>query len=402
MRDWRGKKMKKILSTLLFLVIGWQTTQAQNLSMYMVLEDSAYQTKATGKAMGRRPKVGNEAEYQSANKYQKDAILFMDMIADTHPYFIKAERRTEWFAKKAALLEKCKTIETDEALADALNEVLGKLKDRHTTVTTTQQLNEATTAARKKLMESGITSFNPDRAHIMRPHATVYDYQLFPEQHICYLQFNKCADDPADPFASLLNRMFAEMEKENIKTLVVDVQYNSGGNDLYCSQLLDHLYPISQLKNFAAFTRLSDFMIKHFPNSAELRKNWESTGHKDELYPEPAPNANYQQPKRFEGQVVFVMGPETFSSAGNLLTLARDNHFGTIIGTTSTFGPSHYGHILPFRFPNTSVWGSVSIQFFERPDKAKTSEPFMQPDIEVNLDDKDAAWQFIVEKFGTQ
>ena len=53
------------------------------------------------------------------------------MVADTHPYFVKAERRTEWFAKKAALLEKCKTIETDEALADALNEVLGKLKVAH-------------------------------------------------------------------------------------------------------------------------------------------------------------------------------------------------------------------------------------------------------------------------------
>ena len=156
------------------------------------------------------------------------------------------------------------------------------------------------------------------------------------------------------------------------------------------------------MKTFAAFTRFSDFMIEHFPNSAELRKNWERTGHKDELYPEPAPSADYQQPKRYEGRVVFVMGPETFSSAGNLLTLARDNHFGTIIGTTSTFGPSHYGHILPFRFPNTSVWGSISIQFFERPDKAKTDEPFMQPDMEVNLDDKDAAWQFIIEKFGTQ
>ena len=104
--------MKKILFMLLFLIAGWYTSLAQNANNYQVLDDSAYQTKA---------------EYQNANKYQKDAILFMAMVADTHPYFVKAERRTEWFAKKAALLEKCKTIETDEALADALNEVLGKL-----------------------------------------------------------------------------------------------------------------------------------------------------------------------------------------------------------------------------------------------------------------------------------
>ena len=379
--------MKKILFMLLFLIAGWYTSLAQNANNYQVLDDSAYQTKA---------------EYQNANKYQKDAILFMDMVADTHPFFVKAERRTEWFAKKAALLEKCKTIETDEALADALNEVLGKLKDKHTQVTTNQQLREATMAARKKLRDSGITSFNPDKEHIMRPHATVYDYQLFPEQHICYLQFNKCAENPADPFVSFLNRMFAEMEQENIKTLVVDVQYNSGGNDLYCSQLMEHLYPFSQLKNFAAFARFSDFMLKYYPNSAGIKKDWERTGHQEELYPMPTPNADYQQPELFKGQVVFVMGPETFSSAGNLLTLVRDNNLSTIIGTTSTFGPSHYGNVIPFRFPNTSVWGTVSIQFFERPDKAKSDEPFMQPDIEVNLDDKDAAWQFIIEKFGTK
>ena len=47
-------------------------------------------------------------EYQTGNKYQKDAILFMDMVADTHPYYIKPERRKEWFAKKAALLGQCK------------------------------------------------------------------------------------------------------------------------------------------------------------------------------------------------------------------------------------------------------------------------------------------------------
>ena len=59
------------------------------LSQFKPLSDSAYLAVP---------------EYQTGNKYQKDAILFMDMMADTHPYYIKPERRTEWFAKKAALL----------------------------------------------------------------------------------------------------------------------------------------------------------------------------------------------------------------------------------------------------------------------------------------------------------
>ena len=109
----------------------------------------------------------------------------------------------------------------------------------------------------------------------------------------------------------------------------------------------------------------------------------------------PAPKipADFQQPKLFEGQVVFVMGKRTYSSAGMLLTNARDHHVGTIIGTTSTFSPSHYGEVLPYRLPNTDVLGSISCKYFARPDTATVDDTYMQPDIEVNLDDKDAYFQ---------
>lgn len=378
---------EKLLSVLIVLLTG-STAVAQDISQFKVLSDSAYQTNTM---------------YQSCNKYQKDATLFMDLVADTHPFYVKPERREEWYAKKTALLERCKSVETDEELADVLNEFLGKLKDKHTNVTTAKQVRERTLAERKKLIESGITSFAPDREHIMRPHATFYDYQIFPEHSICYLQFNKCANNPADPFSTFLDRMFAEMKERDIKTLVVDVQYNGGGNDYFCSMLMEHLYPFAKLKTFTAYTRLSNFMTEYYPNAVEFKKDWEKEGHKDELYQEPANKiGDYQQPKLYEGQIVFVMGPKTFSSAGILLTHARDNHFGTIIGTTSTFGPSHYGNTLPFRLPNTAVYGSISCQFFTRPDDSKTDEAYMQPDIEVNLDDKDAAWKFVIDKYGAK
>lgn len=50
---------------------------AQDVSSFKVLSDSAYKT---------------DAAYMAYNKYQKDAVLFMDLVADTHPYYIKAER----------------------------------------------------------------------------------------------------------------------------------------------------------------------------------------------------------------------------------------------------------------------------------------------------------------------
>ena len=96
------------------------------------------------------------------------------------------------------------------------------------------------------------------------------------------------------------------------------------------------------------------------------------------------------------------MGRRTFSSAGILMTLARDNHIGTIIGTTSTFSPSHYGELLFYSLPNTGVRGTVSCKFFARPDASSVNEPFLKPDVEIDLNEKDAAWKFICETFGRQ
>ena len=96
------------------------------LSQFKPLSDSAYLAVP---------------EYQTGNKYQKDAILFMDMVADTHPYYIKPERRKEWFAKKAALLGQCKDMESDDAFADALIAALGPLRDKHTDITTVKRMH---------------------------------------------------------------------------------------------------------------------------------------------------------------------------------------------------------------------------------------------------------------------
>ena len=373
---------------LLLLVAGWQTAGAQDMSKFKVLSDSAYQTMA---------------EYQAGNKYQKDAILFMDMVADTHPYYIKAERRAEWFAKKQALLQQCKTLETDEAFADVLIDVLGPLHDKHTDLTTMKRMQEG----KQRISQEGETTDVPgaiDMEHIMRRHDSFYDYSLFPERGICYLQFNQCADAPDYPFVKFLDDMFAKMEAEGIKTLVVDAQYNNGGSSRLCDELLMHLYPISEMKFFTTFLRFSDLMAAYNPRIAIAKKSWEDDGHKDELYQMPAPKipADFQQPKLFEGRVVFVMGKRTFSSAGMLFTMARDNHIGTIIGTTSTFSPSHYGEVLPYRLPNTSVLGSISCKFFARPDAATVDDSNIEPDVKVNLDDKDASWQYIIENYGNK
>ena len=294
-------------------------------------------------------------------------------------------------------------METDEAFADALIDVLGPLHDKHTDLTTMKRMQESKQKVNKKDETADVPS-PIDREHIMRRHDSNYDYQLFPDQSICYLQFNQCVNAKDYPFAKFLDDMFAKMDENGIKTLVVDAQYNNGGSSQLCDALLMHLYPVDKMKHFASYLRFSDLMAAYNPRITIAKKSWEDNGHKNELYQMPAPKipADFQQPKLFEGQVVFVMGKRTFSSAGMLFTLARDNHIGTIIGTTSTFSPSHYGEILPYRLPNTGVLGSISCKFFARPDAASVDDECMEPDIKVNLDDKDASWRYIIENYGNK
>ena len=74
--------MKELFATIAALFCSAMMT-AQNVSQFKVIDDSLFQS--------------NEA-YQKGNKYQRDAMLFVDMLADTHPYYIKKERRDELFS----------------------------------------------------------------------------------------------------------------------------------------------------------------------------------------------------------------------------------------------------------------------------------------------------------------
>ena len=376
--------MKRFVYIFIILMVGWQWSMAQDVSRFKILNDSAYRSSN---------------EYLSGNKYQKDAILFMDMVADTHPYYIKAECRAEWFAKKDSLLKQCASIQSDEDFVDTLIAVLGPLHDKHTDLTTVQRMQELKNTGKQEPEAAESSAAGIDC--IMCQHDALYDYTIFPDMSICYLQFNQCFDIPESPFETFLDDMFTEMDAKKIKTLVVDVQYNGGGSSRLCDALLGHLYPVGKLENYTTYLRFSNLMAAYNPKIAAVKARWENDGHKDELYEMPSPKIpdGYQQPALYKGNVIFVMGPKTYSSAGILLTMVRDNHIGTIVGATSTFSPSHYGEILPYRLPNTGVLGSISCKFFARPDAATVDATCMEPDCVINLDDKEQAWQYIIKNY---
>lgn len=102
----------------------------------------------------------------------------------------------------------------------------------------------------------------------------------------------------------------------------------------------------------------------------------------------------------FSGQVYFLQGQNTFSSANYLLTTIKDNALFPILGTPTSQKPTCFGDVLPVRLPLTNIQGFVSHSYFIRPneeDKTDSLTPdiFIPCSLEEHLHGKDPCWKWI-------
>ncbi len=243
-------------------------------------------------------------------------------------------------------------------------------------------------------------------------------YEVLDSLGICYLQFNMCADKVTHPqlgerFDDVVEKMMVEMADKSIPTLVVDVRNNGGGNSALCDVLLSYLTDYDSMKNVGCKVRMSELLLKHQPNLSGVVLNDGTTPENGEVFDfwqvrrvgamesESTHRINHDSDKIYKGNVIFISGRGSYSSAGLLLTLARDNNIGTIIGETSGHRPSHYGDVLRFNLTNTDTKATVSCRHFTRPNENLNNEIELVPDVVLNLSDytmeKDPAWEWIIK-----
>lgn len=277
-----------------------------------------------------------------------------------------------------------------------------------------------------------------------------FRYEIYPEKGICYLQFSSCIDKNTlrfqyyvgntnglsedeyeekikdiPQFDTFLQEVFDTIQKQGIKTLVVDVRDNGGGNSLLCDQLLSWLKPADEIKCISSKIRSSNLLEEHYPEIVKiLKERVESAGEKfeygkiyegvdfssltDSTTKEKLDNlfvTNKDNDKIFKGNVVFIQDDGTYSSAGDLIVTALDNKIGTIIGEESSYRPCNFGDILGFELPNTNVKGGVSHAYFMRPDTDACDEKSLIPNIHIQrtwsdyIEGRDACWQWIIENY---
>ena len=489
--------MKRIL-LLVIVLLGWGVAYGHNIVTYHDTEVEA--TEA----------------YINGNNFQKDLLLYADMLGDTHPYFADSKHRAALDKRVRKLYKECGTlsnvaefrilltklatslndghtaiynlapsntifpvrltIDGDAPIivdlcAEGLNDILGKevrsingkspkqiLKQARELLSADNDVNFENLATEYLMLtnfwtmlgmssqelhltfaDKSSTTVNAiDRYwqglkivqlqqqqsnRVTAPRRVLFDYQIFDKEGVCYLQFNQFADRVTHPqmeqlarFDEFMSQMMADIEAKEINTLVVDLQYNSGGNSALGNVLLSWLKPFGEIEQYSADVRISELMLERYPYYKEFTYDGKPL-ELGRVYSAPEFDQNREvqssgnisqdstyhvlnlDPERiFKGDVIFIQGKDTFSSATLLLTTARDNGIGQIIGEVSGGKPSHYGDILFCILPNTTTTVTVSHKHFIRPNRAKVECEYLTPDvlIDTNNPDKDWIWEWVV------
>lgn len=242
------------------------------------------------------------------------------------------------------------------------------------------------------------TNVNP----LTCPQNSFFHYKII--DSICYFQFNNMYDKLSyqincsilnkecdketltrlPDFESFLKNMYADMHKQHINTLVVDMRNNGGGNSLLGDILLETLVPKNiHFKTYTTFTRISDFLKEnsYYYSSSNIANNklinikrlpsikeWEMRPHLEE---------------QFQGKIFFIQGQNTFSSANYLLTTIKDNKLFPIIGSNTSQSPTCFGDVIPILLPFTKTKGYISHSYFQRPCVELKNEPTLSPNFTI-------------------
>jgi hypothetical protein len=222
------------------------------------------------------------------------------------------------------------------------------------------------------------------QSKIKNKSANAISYSLsFPDKDIALIKFNECVNLD-DKFKSFIGKSLEEVNKKNIKNIIVDIQNNSGGNSSSSQYLLEAIYPGKFVMANVAKVKISEEQIEAWLSSGRY-KIWSKTkedfihGAKKDIGKlistgQEKASRKYFEKSLFKGSIYVLIGSNVTSSATMLASAVKDYKMGYLIGYNTGDFPAHYGNYLQFYTPNTQLMFRVSSQFFDRPNGIDTGK----------------------------
>lgn len=224
-------------------------------------------------------------------------------------------------------------------------------------------------------------------------------YKLLQSPNVCIFRYNHCGlPRETSRYDTFISKMFAEIRKNNIQDLIIDVRKNGGGfsgtNDLLIRYFAHE--PFRQYENISkrltpeAFSFYNTIGMDYMPY---LHKAYDTTSLT--LAPNGIPiqkdftvQAKFinpvKKPLRFTGRVYVLVGRGTYSSAMLFASTIQHYKLATLIGEeTLRFDRQHYGDVVFISLPHSKLTFQVSTAIFTAMRSDSKSGTGIIPDYKV-------------------
>lgn len=221
-----------------------------------------------------------------------------------------------------------------------------------------------------------------------------FRYQLLPDR-IGVIDFYSMAGN-LDLFRAELAKVFARIAADSVRTLVIDLRRNGGGNSLLGDALLAHVNDVPYRQESRKDWRMSREYRDYLKSATPAPIWWlrlqylVPTGRRLFSGPDgrvitletPVHGATRATPF-FAGPVCMLIGPATFSSATDLAAAVKDFHLATLVGEETGGRANSFGEVYPFELPNSRLIAGVSSAYSVRAGGDTTEHRGVLPDIEI-------------------
>ncbi|GAB2705437.1 hypothetical protein GCM10027037_34100 [Mucilaginibacter koreensis] len=224
-----------------------------------------------------------------------------------------------------------------------------------------------------------------------------------------YLNFRSMSGRYND-FVRFADSVFKSIHEQKLNHLIVDLRENSGGNSSQGRYLLNYI--TNQPYRMAAGSELR--ASRQFIAQMQQPSLTEIYGDKlrrclavpiGDIIVSHSENLDQtgEIPNKYHGNVCFLIGPNTFSSANMLAATLKDYKLATLIGEDTGEPGNDYGELCNIILPNTQFVAFTSTTLWIRPSNNKADHQPIHPDYKVKrIGTQDNVLQFAQQWLITQ
>ncbi len=225
-----------------------------------------------------------------------------------------------------------------------------------------------------------------------------YSFKVIDSLRLGLLDFQSMDGKLYERFKEFLKTTFAQIRKDSVRHLVIDLRRNGGGSSQLGNALLNYITdkPFRQVSRVEM--KASDQVRDYFYNFLPFYLRWLRIFGLHNVEPSISPLFNAPKdsiglyipkeekpsdnPLRFDGEVYVLIGTGTYSSAQMFACTVKDYSFATLIGEETGGLATAYGEVYSFDLLNTRLPANVSCKRFVRPSGIDDGRGVL-PDIEV-------------------